>query len=81
MTRERWAMVLLVALVLVCLAVTLNGTSKAQAPAVEARYDFEAVAVGDRHMTVVVLDRISGAVSVHDHYVSPPRDWVNFGSP
>ena len=79
MTRERWAVVLLVALVFGWIVVTLSTSSKAQAPGMEGRYDVTAVAVGDaRTVTVVVLDRQTGRVDVHRHSEgSPDTYWFN----
>jgi len=61
MTRERWMMVLMVALVLACLALAVNTTPQAQIAASYGRYQLAAVAIGDAAF-VFVLDTTSGQV-------------------
>jgi len=80
MTRERWAMVLLVALVFGCLVVTLNATSKAQTPGTTPAYEMDVVPTAE-YPLVLVLNRITGQVSICDLGDDLKGDWTNLGAP
>ena len=79
MARERWVMVLVIALVVGCAVLALNASSKAQGG--EGRYALEVVAVDSSAVAIVVLDTATGQASVYRDYPGSLGGWSRLGAP